>query len=71
MTAGKALEARITRRLLARRASAPAAPVSVAERCIALVAATAGVFLLASLLQELLWALLAGATVWSLGVSDL
>lgn len=70
MTAGKVLETRITRRLLARREVASAAPMSLAERCIALLAATAGVFVLASLMQELLWALLAGVTVISLGVGD-
>ena len=41
----------------------------LAERLIAVLAATAGVFLLGTYLQELLWALIAGGTVCSLGFS--
>lgn len=39
----------------------------LAERCIAVLAATAGLFLIGSVLQELLWALLAAGTVLTLG----
>ncbi|MCB1842658.1 MAG: hypothetical protein KDI09_06810 [Halioglobus sp.] len=46
--------------------SNPGVPL-LAERCIAVLAATAGVFLIGSVFQELLWALLAAGTVITLG----
>lgn len=68
MGTARALEYHIVQQLLRRRASREVAPPSpVAERLIAILAATAGVFLLGSLLQELLWVLLAAGTVLTLG----
>ncbi|MDZ7781988.1 MAG: hypothetical protein U5K56_03255 [Halioglobus sp.] len=69
MTASKAIELRITRQLLSRQAAGrEVAPgLTPAERLIALLAVTAGLFVLGALLRELLWALLAAATVLALG----
>lgn len=72
MTASKAIELRITRQLLSRRAAGRGASpgLAPAERLIALLAVTAGLFVLGALLRELLWALLAAATVLALGSVD-
>lgn len=73
MTAAKAFEIRIIRELISRRAGGAADAARrqplLAERVIAVLAATAGLFLVGSLLQELLWALLAAGTVLALGSS--
>jgi hypothetical protein len=70
MTAAKATEYRIIRQLLHRQGSeVEVLPVSpLAERLIAVLAATAGVFLLGAYLQELLWVLIAAGTIAVLGV---
>tara|TARA_R110000823_G_scaffold132777_6_gene261269 strand:+ start:10793 stop:11017 length:225 start_codon:yes stop_codon:yes gene_type:complete len=71
MTASKAFEIRIIRQLMNRRARESAGGHTggplLAERIIAVLAATAGLFLIGSVLQELLWALLAAGTVLTLG----
>ena len=68
MTNARFIEYRITRHLLQRRdrepASAPSLPV---ERLITVTAVTAGMLLLGSYAPELLWVLLAGAAVLTLG----
>lgn len=68
MTTARFIEHRITRNLLRRRqreqlsSSGPAA-----ERLITAAAVTVGMLVLGSYLQELLWVLLAGAAVLTLG----
>jgi len=68
MTTARFIEHRITRNLLQRRqreqlsSSSPAA-----ERLITAAAVTVGMLVLGSYLQELLWVLLAGAAVLTLG----
>jgi len=68
MTTARFIEHRITRNLMQRRerqqlvTSGP-----VAERLITTVAVAAGMLVLGSYLQELLWVLLAGAAVLTLG----
>ncbi|MEM9255440.1 MAG: hypothetical protein AAGA91_08330 [Pseudomonadota bacterium] len=72
MTAARALELHITRQLMNQRQSAPATSAArspLARRLIGVLATTAGLFLLGSYLQELLFALLAGATIIALGYS--
>ena len=68
MTAAKQIEYRITRRLLQRRETAGEyGHVNLwADRVIAILAVTAGLFVLGSYLEELLWLVLAGATVFTL-----
>ena len=68
MTAAKLIEYRITRQLLQRREEGGEQQgASVwADRLIAILAVTAGLFVLGSYLEELLWALLAAATVFTL-----
>jgi len=68
MSTVRMIEHRITRDLLRRRERAGAAGSGqLAERLITVAAVTAGMLLLGSYLQELLWALLAGAAVLTLG----
>lgn len=68
MSAVRMIEHRITRDLLRRRELAGGARSGqLAERLITVAAVTAGMLLLGSYLQELLWALLAGAAVLTLG----
>jgi hypothetical protein len=69
MTTSRALEYQITRHLLRRRELARRghpAP-GLAERVITAGAVVVGALLLGSLLQELLWVLLAAGTVLTLG----
>lgn len=72
MTAAKAIEQQITRRLLQRQPGAAAEPDFNlwAERLIAVLATTAGLVLLGSYAEELLWAVLAAGTIFTLGSSD-
>jgi hypothetical protein len=68
MTAAKHIEYRITRQLLRRREEGgePSHGNPWADRLIAILAVTAGLFMLGSYLEELLWAALAGATLFTL-----
>ena len=68
MTAAKLIEYRITRQLMQRREEGGDQLDSGlwADRLIAILAVTAGLFILGSFLEELLWALLAAATVFTL-----
>lgn len=68
MTAGKAVEYRITRQLLRRgqRTSGQGRGRAV-DHLITWVAVSAALLLMGSYLQELLWAVLAGSTVLTLG----
>lgn len=68
MTAARLIEYRITRKLLRRReeGSEQQRANVWADRLIAILAVTAGLFILGSYLEELLWALLAAATVFTL-----
>jgi hypothetical protein len=68
MTTARFIEHRITRNLMQRRErQQPLTSGPVAERLITTVAVAAGMLLLGSYLQELLWVLLAGAAVLTLG----
>ena len=68
MTADKALEYRITRQLLRRGQRTPAKGKGrTVDRLITCVAVSAALLLMGSYLQELLWAVLAGCTVLTLG----
>jgi hypothetical protein len=68
MTTARLLEHRITRDLLNRREHGPVPRRGeLAERLITVTAVTAAMLLLGSYAQELLWALLAGAAVLTLG----
>jgi hypothetical protein len=68
MTTGRAIEYRITRNLLRRREGLPEPTDSrLAGRVITSVAVAAGLLLLGSYLQELLWVLLAAGAVLTLG----
>jgi hypothetical protein len=68
MTTARFLEQRITRNLLRRREREQLqGSGAVAERLITLAAVTVGMLVLGSYLQELLWVLLAGAAVLTLG----
>ena len=68
MSTARFIEHRITRDLLRRRERAsPGGSRQLAERLISVAAVTAGMLLLGSYLQELLWVLLAGAVVLTLG----
>jgi hypothetical protein len=68
MTAAKLIEYRITRKLMQRREEGGDQSDSGlwADRLIAILAVTAGLVILGSFLEELLWALLAAATVFTL-----
>jgi hypothetical protein len=68
MTTARCIEHQITRDLLSRRERGRVTyRGEVAERLISVTAVTAGMLLLGSYAQELLWALLAGAAVLTLG----
>lgn len=69
MTTSRAIEYQITRHLLRRREQSRRGHPSqgLAERIITAAAVIVGVLLLGSLLQELLWVLLAAGTVLTLG----
>ena len=68
MTGAKLIEYRITRQLLQRRDQAAEHhnPDHWADRLIAILAVTAGLFMMGSIFEELLWAALAAATVITL-----
>ena len=68
MTAAKLIEYRIARQLLRRREEGGEQQGSNvwADRLIAILAVTAGLFILGSFLEELLWVLLAAATICTL-----
>ncbi len=66
MSTARLIEHRITRDLLRRR-DAAAGNGQLVERVITAAAVTTGMLLLGSYAQELLWALLAGAGVLTLG----
>jgi hypothetical protein len=68
MTAAKLVEYRITRQLLQRRAEGGVQQGvnPWADRLIAILAVTAGLFILGSYVEELLWAVLAVATICTL-----
>jgi len=68
MTAAKLIEYRITRQLLQRREEGgrQQGVNPWADRLIAILAVTAGLFVLGSYLEELLWAVLAAATIFTL-----
>lgn len=69
MIASRAIEARITRQLLLQRnTSVVSAWPRAAERAIAIAAATVGLVLLGSWLQELLWVLISCVAALALGV---
>lgn len=69
MTAAKAIEYRITRQLLKRRDVDDEQQdyAAWADRLIAVLATTAGLFIVGSYLEELLWIALAAVTVITLG----
>jgi len=68
MSTVRLIEHRITQELLRRRErAAPVGTRKMAERIITAAAVTASLLLLGSYLQELLWALLGGAVVLTLG----
>lgn len=68
MSTARTIEHRITRNLMDRREEQFSSRNGhVAERLITAAAITAGMLLLGSYAQELLWALLAGAAVLTLG----
>lgn len=68
MTTARYIEHRITRQLLRRREHlAERDRAGVAGRIITTAAVVAGMLLLGSYLQELLWAMLAGGAVLTLG----
>ncbi|MDG1946127.1 MAG: hypothetical protein P8J17_17835 [Halioglobus sp.] len=70
MTAAKAIEYQITRQLLKRREADEAQRQDYAiwpDRLIAVLAATAILFIVGSYLEELLWVALAAGTVLALG----
>jgi hypothetical protein len=68
MTTAKLIEYRITRQLLQRREEgcAQQGVNTWVDRLIAILAVTAGLLVLGSYVEELLWALLAAATVFTL-----
>jgi len=68
MSTVRLIEHRIIQELLRRRErAAPGGTRKMAERIITAAAVTASLLLLGSYLQELLWALLGGAVVLTLG----
>jgi len=69
MTTAKFVEYQITRNILRRREQDPRAGSGwLADRLIMITAVTAGMLLLGSYLQELLWVMLAAAAVLTLGI---
>ena len=73
MTNARAIEYRITRQLLQRQHAAGDQGTRYGkwvERAISVAAVTAGLFVVGSYLQELLWALLAGGAVVCMGYSN-
>lgn len=73
MTTAKALEHRIVRGLVAREREqgvGPAPSVRRADLLIAVTAFTAGLFVLGTYLEELLWAVMAALTVFALGTRE-
>lgn len=68
MTAAKLIEYRITRQLLQRKeeGSTRQGVNPWADRLIAILAVTAGLFVLGTFLEELLWAVLAVAAIFTL-----
>ncbi len=68
MTASKHIEYCITQQILQRRGMVGEAQDANlwADRLIAILAVTAGLFIVGSYLEELLWAVLAGATLFAL-----
>lgn len=68
MTTARLIEHRITRELLQRPRPVPAFGTGRwVERLISVLALTAGLLMLGSYAPELLWALLAGAAVFTMG----
>ncbi|MFT4520863.1 MAG: hypothetical protein ACI9JM_003271 [Halioglobus sp.] len=69
MTTAQAIEYRITRHLLQRDSKGEPEPdiTGWADRLIAVLAVTVGIFVLGTYLEELLWVLIAGVTVFALG----
>lgn len=73
MTNARMIEYRITRQLLERQHSSGEESTRSGiwvERALSVAAVTAGLFVVGSLLQELLWALLAGGAIVSMGMSN-
>ena len=73
MTTAKALEYRIIRRLtspLPPPQCEPDRDVRWADRVIAVTALTAGLFVLGTYLEELLWAVIAALTIFALGARE-
>lgn len=73
MTTAKLIEYRIIRRLSSRQrvARVEVAPgVRWADRLIAVAGLTAGLFVLGACLEELLWVVIAGLTVFALGAGE-
>ena len=73
MSNAKMIEYRITRQLLQRQhllGEGNTRGGIWVERAISVAAVTAGLFVVGSYLQELLWALLAGGAIVSMGVSN-
>ena len=73
MTTARALEYRIIRRLTSGRAERPGSigqGVRWADRLIAVTALTAGLFVLGAYLEELLWVVIAGLTIFALGAAE-
>lgn len=73
MTTAKCIEYRIIRRLSSRERVAPvdmAPAVRWADRLIAVAGLTAGLFVLGACLEELLWAVIAGLTIFALGAGE-
>ncbi len=71
MTAAKALEHRITRQLLQRsEVASTSLEAAWADRLIAVLAVTVALFMIGSVLEELLWVAVAAATVFALGCRD-
>lgn len=73
MTTAKALEYRIIRKLTAALPtdrSEPSQGVRWADRVIAVTALTAGLFVLGTYLEELLWVVIAALTIFALGAGE-
>ncbi len=66
MTAAKSIEYRIIRQLLQRREAGDKLQNPWADRLIAILAVTTGLFILGSYFEELLWAALGAATIFTL-----
>jgi hypothetical protein len=72
MTAAKALEYHIIQQQLHRTRQHNVAPLGArwADRLIGVLATTVGLFLVGSFMEELLWVVLAGATMFILGYEN-